>query len=149
MAETPKRELIKENIMTELAKIKKSAGYLTDVQVVTDDLKLPDEIEAPNFPWLGFTSADEDYPYATNRDIECVTKPIIIGYVRGEGKESIDKELNRLIYDVRRCLLADKRRGENAYMTWINGVITDKGTFGTYAAFEMSLTINYRETLIY
>lgn len=142
-----KRESIKQQLITRLNSITKANGYSIEPVHISDNMKHWEELSADSFPALLIVGGDEVYSYATNRSIDSSMMPVIVGYVKSE--EQSDTQLNALIRAVRSAILGtNKTEAGLAFITYVDRVSTDKGSLRPIAAFEMSLRIIYRDTLI-
>jgi len=151
-ASTPKRELIKLDIMSDLEGITTANGYPIQVKTVTDDFKSWQTTNIQDFPVLTVITGDEQWEYALNNRIQSRLDPAVIGYIHEKAvlnnHRSLDHALNDLIFSVRKCLLnSAKNRNTNAIMTYIRDV--NVMIAPPFAVMEMSVSVQYRETDVY
>lgn len=137
------REQIKQNIMSAVGGITVANGYDIEVKTVDQDLKHWEEMPVTMMPYLCVVSGDEEYPYVTERTIRTKMFPVIWGEIR--YTKDLDMYMNRLIHAVRKAILADKKRGGLATITYIRRILTDEGVFAPFCVLRFELEIEYHQ----
>lgn len=144
---TSKRQLILENIKAAFALITVAGGYNFTVGYKGIGAKHITEIPADMFPALIVAGADEDRNNVTNSGFKSVMDVSIFGCVRSsdvKSPEIAESDLSKLISDLTKALYVDHTRGGNCTYTEIGVIQADKGYAQPYAAFEMTVQVEYR-----
>lgn len=146
MPETNKRHQIIENIRDAFDLITTGGGYNFTVLTKVIGLRTKSEIQDA-VPALMIAGADEEADNSTNSDFTSEMDVTIVGVIRSSDPEDpaiAERDLSRLITDVRKALLVDHTRGGLCRFTKIRTIETDKGNAAPYAAFDMTITVQYR-----
>ena len=145
-----KRELIVENMVTQLGTISVAGGYNFDISAldIYERLLTFDELGQIRLPCLTVTMGTEN---ATVVLMGSVPKyrgsfPVFVqGFIKSEDKQTIRRMAERMLRDVRKLIFVDMTRGGYAHTQKLTSIKTDEGmlAYEGYGVFEIELEIVY------
>ncbi len=143
------RTNILDNLITDLQGIDQRDGYYFNIgqDSVSKMLKSAQAITSSDLPMLFVSDGIETMVYEMGSRVGNHFNIIIRGIVEDENDPS--SELNKLISDVKKAILADLKRGldsntyPNAGNTKILRISTDQGLASPRAIFEMEIEVVY------
>jgi len=148
---TPFLELIAQDLITVLKRIKTANTFRTQVEDVniTRFLKNPDaEMDFSNFPALFLTDGDEDVSKNTNREVLSSAIFFVVGTVRynKDADEIPSTQANNLIADVKEAIMDTTTilwTNGNATNVHIDAVARDAGFLEPESSFQVTVRIEY------
>jgi len=151
-----RRDDILDRIISRLGAIKPANGYLTNVKLVSDRLKAPEELKTGQFPALFVIDTDERKDDSDVDELDDELDIIISGYTK--DPEDPDTERRKLQSDVEKALTRNQINGDvvDHFLTddigandlqvknvKPNSITTDHGTLLPYAIFDYKFRILY------
>lgn len=129
------------DIKTTLETITVTNGYNNTVKLVSERLKIPDELHADEFPALFIVDSNEVKKDNDVDELKNELSIIITGYVKDSNNPT--PVLRTLLDDVEKALSVDRFRGGLAINTLPADIKTDNGTLLPYAVFDFTFNIIY------
>lgn len=153
-------EIFETDIIANLSKIVEADGYYNTPSVLDGYLvhyanDLLDEDNALSFPCVA-TQLDNDSVEQTGNNTEGrVTRTVkILGAVSVRDRTMVNRNLNSLVFDVRKALTFDKYNAQAKRATKSSAIRLGEVAYSLpnkhdqYAYFEMTITIEYTEKWI-
>ena len=143
------RTNILENLVTSIQGINQNGGYYYNIEQdsVSKILKMIQAITSSDLPMLFVSDGEETMIYEMGSRVANHFNVIVRGII--EDAYDPSAEMNKLISDVKKAILADLKRGEdtngdpNASNTKILRISTDQGLASPRAIFEMEIEVLY------
>jgi hypothetical protein len=124
--------------------IKESAGYQVTVRKVERGFRLPSDLIDGDFPALFLADTDESRQNITRNQFQATIILALVGYAKaGNAANVSQREADKLIEDVTKCLETDRSQGGLVKWTEIKRINTFGGDGGPQAAFVMDIEFVY------
>lgn len=143
------RHTIIDKVVDRLELIKTANGFKTDIELVSEKLKTPEET-GDKFPVCYVVDGDETKLDGSVEELNCRLEILIVMYVH--DVEDPGLKLRNLIEDVERALTRDENNAVDHMLGGIARVenilpariITDKQTLNPFGVAEASFTVIYK-----
>lgn len=136
-----------DNIVTTIGAITTAGGYNYSVGECLLGLKSITDSPSDIMPNAYISGADEERKNLAQRTYHSNLSVPIIGYVKladNADKTELERMLSRFIADITKALMVDVTRGGYAITTEISTIYTDQGFYAPFAAFEMTVRVEYK-----
>jgi hypothetical protein len=141
------RGAILDNLEATIAAISTAGGYHFTIGLARRGLLHYNAVPEDKFPAAFVAGADEKRKNVTNTQFRSDISVAVVGYVRtadAADTDQLEDDLDSLIADLTKAIMADITRGGNAVLTEITDIDTDKGALAPYSAVEMTVRCEYR-----
>lgn len=140
-----KRQLLLDYLNdTLLPSIKTSSGYQTTVRLVQRGYKTAVSLQEGEFPAIFLADNDETRENITHNQFKGTITLVLVAYARaGEGAHASQKELDKLIEDITKCLETDRLQGGRALGTEVTRISAFTGDAGPHATVAITVEFFY------
>lgn len=139
-----RQDLLDYLVDTLLPTITTSNGYNFNIGLVQRGQRDPEDVPDSSYPCAFIGSTDESRENITVNQFRAELEVDVIGGVKSpDGVSGAQKNLDKFIADVTKCIMTDHKQGGRVLATAVQRIRTDHGDLDTRGIFVMKVLFMY------